>query len=366
MTDFVGERLRIARLVNGLSQKELAEEAITSATTISKLERGELKPSDLLLRAISQALHFEPIYFSREVRDALKPHECSFRHLQSTPKLLTEKALAKGTNIQEIALDLARYVNFPQAAIPDLPATDRVSIEVAAEECRQRWRLGLDAPISNMIRVAEHAGALVVRIVGDTAKVDAFSRYGAPPLIVLTSLSRQAAEERFLVAHELGHLVIHRGREVWDFESERQANLFAAAFLLPRNAFSVEFRAMAKKDWAHILELKRRWKVLASSIVHRADDLGLLSPIEVRRLYKQHSARGWKRGEPYDVPPESPETFRLAVEIAQNDFGVSLNDLLRQLGFKRESAKIVLDYNLPDQVAPLPANVARIENFRQR
>lgn len=366
MTDFQGARLRLARVMAGLSQKELAEKAVTSATTISKLERGDMPPSDLLLRAIAEVLNFSPDYFRREVKDYFRSFECTFRHLQSTPKALTEKALAKGTNIQEIVSELTRFASLPPPRIPDLPASDKESIEAAAEECRRVWGLGLDAPIANMIRVAEHVGALVVRIPGDTAKVDAFSRYGELPLIVLTSLKRQAAEERFFVAHELGHLVIHRGREVWDFESERAANRFAAAFLMPRNAFSIEFKSMARKDWPHIFELKRRWKVLASAIIHRADDLGLLSPVEVRRLYKQHSFKGWKREEPQDVAPETPESLRLAAEIAHKDFGVTLADLLRTLGYTRESAKAVLDFDLPNEAPTLPPNVARIEEFRQR
>jgi hypothetical protein len=48
--------------------------------------------------------------------------------------------------------------------------------------------------------------------------------------------------QRFTVAHELGHVVMHSSHGT-DDESERQADVFAGALLIPRDALRREFAA---------------------------------------------------------------------------------------------------------------------------
>jgi len=87
----------------------------------------------------------------------------------------------------------------------------------------------------------------------------------------------------FDVAHELGHMVMHRGIRTGNIETEREADVFADAFLMPGGAFGREFQALPF-SWDHVFRLKKRWSASAAAIVKRAYDLNLLgrSNIEQR------------------------------------------------------------------------------------
>jgi len=51
------------------------------------------------------------------------------------------------------------------------------------------------------------------------------------------------------MAHELGHLVCHTQRVTGSMETEREADAFASAFLVPARTFSREFKsARARVD----------------------------------------------------------------------------------------------------------------------
>lgn len=354
-SDFVGDRLRLARALRGYSQKQLAELVTADASAISKIEAGKLDPSENLLLAFCEALDFDAEFFTRPVADEYKMHECSFRHLQSTSKRLFEQVLARGSLLQEAVSRINEAVELPQPNVPEIPARDVGEIELAAEKCREIWGLGLRAPIASMIRVAEHAGVVVTRLDGTTERVDAFSRYGSPPMIVLASMKECSSRDRFNVAHELAHLVIHRGHPTGDIKTEREANRFAAALLAPREVFADEFRCLPRIEWPHLFELKRRWKMAAAAVLHRATELNLVDVLKARRLYKQYSSKGWQKGEPYEVAAEQPELLTLAIEA----MGLEANHekLLVGLGWRPRTALSIAGLSIPSTEPPLDENV---------
>lgn len=64
-------------------------------------------------------------------------------------------------------------------------------------------------------------------------RIDAFSTTSLPrPIIALTpDKADDVMRHRFSAAHELGHVVLHHGRQGTDTQMERDANAFAAEFL---------------------------------------------------------------------------------------------------------------------------------------
>jgi len=56
---------------------------------------------------------------------------------------------------------------------------------------------------------------------------------------VLASDKGDAAVSRFDAAHELGHLIMHHDAEPGDLYMERQADAFAAAFLMPAETIAM-------------------------------------------------------------------------------------------------------------------------------
>ena len=69
-------------------------------------------------------------------------------------------------------------------------------------------------------------------------KVDAFSLSNKRPLIVRNTAKVNPCRQRFDLAHEMGHLVMHQGIETGCRLTEDQANQFACALLMPRASFA--------------------------------------------------------------------------------------------------------------------------------
>ena len=131
-------------------------------------------------------------------------------------------------------------------------------IELAAEECRKTWGLGLTTPIAKMTRVLENAGVVITQFNGVSEKVDALSLNRKFPIIVRNDAKESVCRMRFDLAHECGHFVLHDGVETGDQITESEANKFASAFLFPRAAFINEFISAknTRLDWKLIYKLK--------------------------------------------------------------------------------------------------------------
>lgn len=309
-----GARLRIARNFNAITQADLAEKTGVTPAFVCQVEASRKQPAPETVHAFTEVLGFGAPFFAQPLDDEYRDEECHFRRRKTTALYLRNQVLAHGTLFGEIVSYLDSVLELPRPSVPTMPAAAREGIERAAEKVRLLWALGLDTPITNMTRVLERAGVVVTRFQGITAKIDAFSRAGERDVVVLNPAKDSTSRTRWDMAHELGHLVMHRGLETGTTEREDEANQFSGAFLLPRAGFVPAYGHHPRLQWPHLFELKRHWGVSVAAIVRRAYDLGLLGAIEYRRAYKLIHARGWHKGEPHEPAEESPEILRLAFD----------------------------------------------------
>lgn len=343
---FLGANLRVARNFNGMTLTELAALASVSHATIHHLEAGARKPGAGLDAALAEALGFEAGFFYRPLPDEFREEECQFRG-RAMPASLRTRVLAHGTLFGAFVADLDRRVKLPPVAVPEMRVTDKESIERAAEELRRRLGIGLDTPATNMCRVLEGWGVVVTRFEGSTEKsdamrVDAFSRHGKRPVVVLNTDKGSSSRARWDEGHELGHLVMHPGLEAGNPEQEAQADQFASAFLLPRVGFLREFPAQQRLSWEMVWGLKRRWKTSAAAIIRRAYDFGRIDALEYRRAWKHYMYRGWHRGELFEPAEELPEIVPQALEFLEKKKGVSTLDLAQSLGWRAHTFERVV------------------------
>ncbi|MDH0144715.1 ImmA/IrrE family metallo-endopeptidase [Aquipseudomonas alcaligenes] len=122
------------------------------------------------------------------------------------------------------------------------------------------------------------------------------------------------------LAHELGHLVLHKGIEratdpVRYKQMEDQAHRFAGAFLLPAETFAAEVKLPATLDSLQLL--KQRWGVSVAAIVMRLHALGMIDQDEKSLLFKRRSARWGVKSEPGDDArsPEQPRLLKRTIEL---------------------------------------------------
>ena len=352
----VGARIRIARLLQGRTQADLAKELQISPAFVCQVEAGTKQPSTDTLAAIATILRVQPDFFERTIHDEFRDEECFFRKRKTTPLYVRSRALAHGTFLTELIAALEEKVDLPADSVPHAPEGSK-PIDDIAEDCRQSWGLGVDTPIDNMTRVLENAGVVVADF-SSSRKVDAFSRAGARRVVVRNSETQSRSRLRFDLAHECGHLVMHVGLDASCLELEPAADAFAAAFLLPRRAFAAEFPRGGSPSWDSLRSLKRRWGVSLSAIVRRARDLRLVDALFYQRAYKQMSARGWNTREPDEeyVREERPEMIVMAVRVLDESGELPKPALARRLGWSPALFTEVTGepcVELPDDVIPI-------------
>lgn len=364
-SSFCGDRLRVARVFNGLSQAELGARIEVTHASISQVENGLRFPSDTVVERLSAALGFAPGFFFSPVKSEFREEECHFRRRKTAPVTVRSRVLSTGTLFVELLDVLERSVNLPAYNVPTIRAEAPEEIEAAAEKVRGLWGLGTNAPIKNVARALERAGIVIARFEASTGKIDAFSRHGARGIIVLNTDKECISRARFDKSHEAGHLVLHAGLDHSE-EEESQADRFASAFLMPRRAFAAEFpRFTGPVRLESLIPLKERWRASIAAMVRRAHDLRLVSAAQYQAAYKQYSARGWARaGEPAEPPDEAPEVVPLAFSVLEQQ-GVSKAEVLRKLAWTPRILSRVAPDVLPPQ-EPEGGNIIPFPQIKMR
>ena len=184
-------------------------------------------------------------------------------------------------------------------------------------------------PIENMVRVLENAGAIVVRADLYSHRISAISTSvpGSPPLFVLNQ-GMSADRERFTLAHELGHLVMH-DLPTPSEDAEREADAFASEFLMP----AAEIRSqLTNIDLAGAAKLKRHWKTAMTAIIRRARDLERIDERRYTSLNVQVSQRGWRKAEPVQIEHEHPTLIPQIISMHHQVHDYSIEDLATMTG----------------------------------
>jgi Zn-dependent peptidase ImmA (M78 family)/transcriptional regulator with XRE-family HTH domain len=340
-----GEQLRLARLAYGYSLEMLGELVGATRQYLHLLETGARTPSDDLVLALSDVLGVTPGFLANPIPSTVRPEQCHFRGQVTRPAAVTSQVLARGTLLDRFVSGMEQYIDFPEVSFPDIPAASMEEIEVAAEQSRLHWGLGLTGPITSMMRVVENAGAVVTYFGDLSERVDAFSMDRRRPILVRSSLKESLCRQRFDFAHEVGHLIMHRGLQTGDRTTEDQAHRFASAFLFPRGAFLREFPRRRSIDWLGLYQLKRRWKVSVRAIIRRAYDLGLLSPAQYRTANIHLVKTGQAKVERYDddpsFPVEQPELLPAAIEHIDAMMIGGILAIGQEVGFAKPMVELV-------------------------
>jgi Zn-dependent peptidase ImmA (M78 family)/transcriptional regulator with XRE-family HTH domain len=293
-----------------------------SPTAVAAWESGAKRPSAATVLQLALSLSVEPGFFAIRPNDVAAvsstPH---FRSLRSTSQLARDQSFAYGQLAVDIATSLERHVEFADPEVPSFPVPidhgGGDGPEQAAHLVREQW--GLTAgPVGHLVRLLENHGVLVVFSPPQTASVDAYSFDSQlRPIVVLNPIRRDYYRQRFDIAHELGHLVMHGDAEPGSRITEDQAHRFASELLMP----ATEIRdllpsTMGGSIWRNLGKLKEQWGVSMQALLFRARRLGRLSDVSYRNAMTTISTRGWRRDEPGLVSTiEQPSLLPRAVEL---------------------------------------------------
>lgn len=319
------ERVVALRELHGWTQTQLATTTGISQAYISSIERlqrtASLEIVEQIARATGTPMAFFDSGFQQFSDDTLhfrKNRTASQRLTRQFKRYFQESARAGETLVEKIS--------YPKAALTFLSDGDPVTSEALSElarDARRAMGLAPSDPIRNLTRGLERSGIAVFRI--DLADLEdervvgsghyGISHWAGPGTrAAIAYVSGSGDRNRFTLAHELGHLLLHTFRtNVPPKEAEKEAHTFASLLLLPRErAHDLISQSTALNDYARI---KASFGISIQAAVMNAEHLGIIDEHRKGSLFRQISQRGWKTDEPVHVNQEEPQLLRKAREI---------------------------------------------------
>src|SRR6266852_2502883 len=312
-----GERIRQVRELRGWTQLELAEKLEIKQPFIAKLEGDRTNPPAQLIENLALLSGFPLEFFGREPEVDFPAGSLLFRaHSVMTVKESAEiyRYAQLTFGLWQTMLRKRKFKAFPIA----LPTGVSQDPQEAAGLTRNELGLSPDKPIPHLMHALEKAGVLILGLSRSFEHRDAFSLWAGNdrtrPVIVLSG-GKVGDRLRMNIAHELGHLVMHKPIMNPVHEVERQAFQFSAEFLMPAKQMRQEIVPPVNLDT--FASLKPRWGVSIQALVVRAKELGIINQRKYAYLFQQLSARGWRTREPrmFDVSIEKPRAVRQIAEI---------------------------------------------------
>jgi transcriptional regulator with XRE-family HTH domain len=339
MQTTVGDRLRMFRLAGALSLDELAAATggLVTKQAISKYERGLMVPSPGVLNVFGR-------FFGVKAAELLaspsvEVEVLAFRRVSRLAKKEQHRieSLVSRTLEQRVRLQAASgHHDGKEIPLAKYEPTSLAQCEDIASAVRDLWSLGED-PIACVTDVLEehHIHVLVL----DTA--DAFDGLAAvardesgtvKAAAVVSRVGLAGERQRLNLCHELGHLVM---RETANVDAEKAAFRFGAAFLAPADLVRRDVGGARKKvSLMELLLLKSKYGMSMQALVYRLSDLGIISGSQATALWKQINAHGWKKREPKELDPETPQWSRRAAARAVAEGALTLDEAEGILGFK--------------------------------
>jgi len=295
----IGENIKLRRQVIRISLRDLAEQIGVSHTTVDKYEKNKLVPDSKTLIKLSKTLAIPIASLLRPESQQIQLNHMAFR----TRRMLkrderqinaeTKEWLERYLLIEKIT-GRQRAFGMPEGFPRTITSFEEA--EEAARDLRAAWDLGTD-PIENLTSVLEDKG-IKIGIIGGIRQFDAlFTEYASHNVIVVKE-NLPRARQRFSLAHELGHCLL----EVeGGLDEEKAMHRFAGEFLVPREKVLFELDETRHKfSIRELLILKKKYGLSMGAWLHRALDLGIITPENYLGTRKFFVKKGWNLKEPDD------------------------------------------------------------------
>lgn len=333
---FYGEKLYEIREMFSYSRKDLAEILNLNEQLIWQFETNQIIPTFVVINQLKALFHVRSSFFLKEsfiekvnqtsniayrkkigeLRTGVKSEgmflNFFFTHIQEVEKIVFPN---KG-NVHYFCTEIeSKYdlTNLSMTDIQEIAESSRYSLGVLTNE-----RLMYYLELSGIYIIERNL----------KEEIDAYSSWildDAYPVIVLNKGKNPAARRNFDLAHELGHLLMHRYVDFDQLDSEelnkieKEANVFSSYFTLPKEELRIDFFKL--KDPTNpqaYIDLKRKYRMSIQSIAYRANQEGWLSKEENRVFWKRIHQYNYKITEPLDseLPVYTPGKIRALLSHA--------------------------------------------------
>lgn len=321
--------LTAAREACGYTQKQVAEKSGVAQSLISKAEIGSRPLTSEEIEKVAPSLRVTPDLL-RWPDDIYGFGSASFFHRKQ--QSLSQRTLRQiQAQVNLLRMRLQRLMNSVDienlGLIPHIDVDETGQQEIA-RRVRAAWRLPM-GPVGNLVNAVELAGGVVARQDFGTHRINAISVWhpGSFPLFMLNE-SLTPERQRFVLAHELGHMVMHEGEPPRE-TAEHEADLFAEELLMPAAEIRPQLEAL---DLRKAATLKPYWKVPMQSLILRAEHLGLISAGRCRSLHAYMNKLGYLPIEPNPIKREEPSVLTNILNVHFDDNGFAVDELAEALG----------------------------------
>lgn len=336
-------RFDLARQRRGLTKRDLAHRLDVTDRTVSNWYNNQ-EIDERILEKAAEILDFPLSFFYGSDVEKIHAESVSFRALTKMTAKKRDMAISQTILAEMISDWIDQNFELPPN-VPDLhelrsdfsnaitnesidEATDNeVNYyleysypEACADTVRKAWGLG-EQPIPNLIALLESKGIRVFSLTDEAQDVDACCRWTSGRPFIFLNTSRTAERCRFDLAHELGHLVMHKHGIIEGIHIEQEANAFASAFLMPRRSLLAD--PLKIPSLRSILSKKEIWQVSAAALTYRYNKLGIITDWNATSIYKQLAQRG-RNNEPNPIAHESSLLLDKVFKVlAQENFDLS-------------------------------------------
>ncbi|KAB8318315.1 ImmA/IrrE family metallo-endopeptidase [Tolypothrix campylonemoides VB511288] len=310
-----GNIIRYRKGLN-LSQEELAALAEVTRQSINNYENAKTLPDSKTLSALARALGVKLDDLLRQSYAALP----SFRFRAHTSFDKKPQFAAQVLRLLEDYTALEQAVGIPTYAPESTPCHQLEGNEKRIAEIANqfRHRLGLgDGPIPNLFEAVEEIGLKVLRY---SIPIPGFFGLSACSLeqgafVLVNSHNISIERQLFTLAHEIGHLIFHRGEyqdtliEEGTKEEEKArsavANHFASHLLVSQKALD-----RALNVFTDLIQLKAHFQVSYTMMLMRLDQMGKLKYGDaIQKIHSEYKRRtGQSLPKEIELEPVLPES----------------------------------------------------------
>ncbi len=347
---FVGQNLARLRELNGFSRKDLSNKLSVTEQVIWQYEKDATTPSVQIINQLSLLFQVKSQYFfkAQSVPNQIELGNVAYRTGDRESRKKTKFEVTYLNFIDFYLRHLESFLQVPQPsiiqlhrqALKSLSATAHLTnslIEKIAFEARQSLKVKRN---QDLMYNLELSGIYIFeKDLG--LKIDAYSTWtkDSRAFIVLGNVKKSAVRRNFDLAHELGHLLLHSQIDMEELSTleykqvEKEANLFASAFLLPKTDFQSDFKWLTHHSNPDAyLDLKKKYFVSIMALELRAYHLNLLTYQENRYFFAQINRKGYRKLEPLDdkLIPAKPGKVKSMLKLLLDHNIINLTNFLDQ------------------------------------
>lgn len=376
---FNGEILKQLRLLYGMSRKDLAEKLNITEQAVWQFEKSSISPKASIKLKMSQIFGVRSDYFSGDrLSNKFDMSLVAFRNESDVTRKSIEIQNAYLNTLYSLVTYLETMVNIYKMSILNLSEqvskmfSDGVKLEEIALFAKRFLNISKDN--SDLLFKLEKSGIYVFEH-DMLADEDAYSIWSVDdrPFIIL-GIGKTAVRRNFDLAHELGHILLHRGidfstltREEF-LEKESEANNFASYFLLPEETFREDMINLVGKRVSNpdnYISLKQKYLVSIQALEYRAFKLGMVTASQHSYFYRLIHKNEYKFFEPLDgdIVVKRPSKIRSVFHTILTSNFFTLNGLLAGLkvDIRFICSLLAIDSSFFDKYA----DVDNIEDFNK-